>query len=350
MSRHIKKLQVDGFRGVQQLDLQDLREVNLLVGGNNVGKTSILEAIDFFCNHTEANILTLARQRDKHKGNKRNSLTDVEAVEYLFALSPQDCGKKMNLKGELALHGTLSVTSGYKIQTFLDTEMSSDEDEEFTELTLSIVTDKENEDSVSLAFSVSGNDKKRIYKKEGILPVVTIHVIDHLTGNPFNLLTSNKDAKERAVKLLQNFNPKIQDLRNITDEDNRSIPKIEIEGETDYVPLSLFGDGLKKALTLMEGLIQAKDGILLVDEYETALHTSVMLPVFQFLLETAKELNVQLFLTTHSIEAVDKLLETNFPLDDIQVIRLDQEDKTYATCSSGGKVKEDREKYEVELR
>lgn len=50
------------------------------------------------------------------------------------------------------------------------------------------------------------------------------------------------------MKLLQNCNSKIKDLRNINDNGNRSIPKIEMEGETEYVPLSLFGDGLKKYL------------------------------------------------------------------------------------------------------
>lgn len=356
MSSHIKHLQVNGFRGLQDLTLTDLNNVNLIVGNNNVGKTSILEAISFFCNQTDGNILTLARQRDKHKGNRRNSLTDVEAVEYLFSFSPNDDEKGIICVGKLEQHGRISVTSTFQKKNFLATELSSDdesstlEEKEDTELTLVVQSKKADDVPVSQSITVTGNDKKRIYKKEGILPVVTIHVIDHLTGNPFNQLTSNKDDTERAVKLLQNFNSKIRDLRNINDNGNRSIPKIEMEGEAEYVPLSLFGDGLKKALTLLEGLILAKDGILLIDEYETALHTSVMQPVFQFLLDTAQELNVQLFLTTHSLESIDKLLECENFLKDIQVICIHQEDKTYAKGITGTQAKEDRRTYELELR
>ena len=41
---YYKSIQIDGFRGLKQLRMEDLRRVNLLVGKNSCGKTSILEA------------------------------------------------------------------------------------------------------------------------------------------------------------------------------------------------------------------------------------------------------------------------------------------------------------------
>jgi predicted ATP-dependent endonuclease of OLD family len=40
-----RSIEIGSFRGLKDVHLEDLSQVNLLVGGNNSGKTSILEAI-----------------------------------------------------------------------------------------------------------------------------------------------------------------------------------------------------------------------------------------------------------------------------------------------------------------
>lgn len=42
----LKTLAISGFRGFKSYKLADLTTVNLIVGKNNSGKTSVLEAID----------------------------------------------------------------------------------------------------------------------------------------------------------------------------------------------------------------------------------------------------------------------------------------------------------------
>lgn len=69
MSDFISKLQIKAFRGVKDLSLDNLSAVNVLVGANNSGKTSVLEAIRFLSNSTDTGrIVNLARQRSV--GNK----------------------------------------------------------------------------------------------------------------------------------------------------------------------------------------------------------------------------------------------------------------------------------------
>ena len=41
----IRAIEIDGYRGFDRFEMNDLGIVNLLVGGNNSGKTSVLEAI-----------------------------------------------------------------------------------------------------------------------------------------------------------------------------------------------------------------------------------------------------------------------------------------------------------------
>ncbi len=40
-----KNLIIDGFRGIKHLEVEDFRQVNLIVGENNCGKTALLECL-----------------------------------------------------------------------------------------------------------------------------------------------------------------------------------------------------------------------------------------------------------------------------------------------------------------
>ena len=41
----LNNLNIKAFRGIRELELKDIQDVNLLLGGNDTGKTSVLEAI-----------------------------------------------------------------------------------------------------------------------------------------------------------------------------------------------------------------------------------------------------------------------------------------------------------------
>src|SRR5690606_37990865 len=60
----IDTLTLEGFRGFQRFELADLGRINLLVGTNNCGKTSLLEAVQLFSSSGDASsILHVASRR-----------------------------------------------------------------------------------------------------------------------------------------------------------------------------------------------------------------------------------------------------------------------------------------------
>lgn len=75
-----------------------------------------------------------------------------------------------------------------------------------------------------------------------------------------------------------------------------------------YVPLGAFGDGVKKSLSMLLPLASVRNGALLIDEFEVGIHYSVLEEVLTGLIIAAQRFNVQLFLTTHSLEAIDTLM------------------------------------------
>src|SRR5665647_236299 len=112
MARHITELGIETFRGLKELQLKDLGDVNIFVGDNNSGKTSVLEAIQIICDPSEYNLMQVARQREKYKMSFRLGLSLFDLFLYLFNGSS---GMKKENQYRLALsadikHKVLRVT------------------------------------------------------------------------------------------------------------------------------------------------------------------------------------------------------------------------------------------------
>lgn len=82
-----------------------------------------------------------------------------------------------------------------------------------------------------------------------------------------NILTGDNNAEKTSVLGVINFLSGITDLRNLIYSTRRAINR------------------MKKAILLMNSVINAKNGILLLDEFETALHTTAMNRVFEWILK-----------------------------------------------------------------
>nr|WP_199302098.1 AAA family ATPase [Pseudanabaena cinerea] len=79
--------------------------------------------------------------------------------------------------------------------------------------------------------------------------------------------------------------------------------------ENQRIPIGSMGDGMWRMLGLALAIVNAKDGVLLVDEIDTGLHFTVMSDMWKMLWETAKRLNVQIFATTHSNDCWQSLAD-----------------------------------------
>jgi len=84
----------------------------------------------------------------------------------------------------------------------------------------------------------------------------------------------------------------------------------------DFMPLSLFGDAIKKVTHIVLNLINYNSAVLLIDEIENGIHHSVQEDFWGFLFKLATEFEVQIFATSHSAEmirAFDKVCLNSAP-------------------------------------
>jgi predicted ATPase len=130
----------------------------------------------------------------------------------------------------------------------------------------------------------------------------------------------DNEGHSELVKVLRLFDEDILDIAPTVREYAIPFPmqdsyQIRSQKYGRLMPLNVYGDGLKKALWLVTTVLASKNGVLLIDEFETAIHTSVMSKLFAWIFRAAKKYNVQIFMTTHSKEGLQKILALNSEQD-----------------------------------
>lgn len=372
MAIHIESLKIGHFRGIHHLTVENLNHINIIAGDNNSGKTSVLEALLLLRNPADfTNILRLARMRDT---NILFSGTSI--YESFINLFPQDT-MRMEItldaicKGE---HLTYQLFGEQK-KIMMDTDdvikklypvnrnrmmrdLGSDmiEVDAFKgELLYEIAGYR---DRIEVELDAYATTSGREIKRNNYLNIVYLSPTDHVRGNVFGRILRNDSYKEICLRILQLFDPAILDLLILKNEDNNRSTEYIKHATLGNMPLSTYGDGIKKVLSLANSIAQAAGGVLLIDEVETAIHSKYYDDIFRFLVKACIQFDVQAFISTHSIEAIDGLLSTQDyeqknQTDDVSVLTFKKEStdsRTYSRVLAGRTVYSNREQFGFEVR
>ena len=83
LMKNLDSLTIHQFRGLRDVELKDLGQINLFVGINNSGKTTVLEALSIYCRPRYIrNWLTIALQREQK--TRLNLTQSLDAVLWMF--------------------------------------------------------------------------------------------------------------------------------------------------------------------------------------------------------------------------------------------------------------------------
>jgi AAA15 family ATPase/GTPase len=205
-------------------------------------------------------------------------------------------------------------------------------------------------------FILSGNRPMVSSRKtsSASVPAQLINPSSHrLSITPSQLWTDviNAEAKSEAIQLLQFFDHNILDVDIILSSAER--PTISVKHNTlKRVPFSILGDGLRRIFTLAGAVHGVRGGIMLVDELEMSIHTGALEKSFTWLFNTCVQNDIQLFVTTHSLEAVDKIIDVcDGEAFDLVAYRLKQEkEQTIMTRLDKGLLTRLREDLGLEVR
>lgn len=363
----LEKLYIDSFRGINDLYLEQLCPINLIVGNNNCGKTSVLEAVEFlrFYKSGLINVLQIARQRDYQFAMEYSN----SIYENVMCMFPQESQiRKIELSGiyngkefSYRFHGENKKmfydpvqeqgSRKNKTQSILQGEMEVDG---FEGGILANLGKEFKQTPVKFNRYVKMSDYS--YTESQGLPIRYVGSFAHLRGDIINEIVRNEEYKEICVMMLKLFDKGISDILTLPSDIGFHMVSYIRHDRLGNMPLSTYGDGVKRALVLANEIAKARSGILLIDEIETSIHKQYYDDIFRFVTKACLQYNVQLFITTHSLEAVDGILKTqdydNSTNDDkINVITLRKEgNKTLSRSMSGAEVYKDREDFGFEVR
>ena len=333
MSTHISNIHIKSFRGIGNLSLTDLKKINILTGDNNSGKTSILELLTSFSNPSSfrdwSNLFRLSSSRI------RGPISYYEGFYELFDINSQN--KKIEYTIKLNKNNFNVILSATELEKEISTK------EYFRIIGLSSFDINEDENlldspiivpCLNLKVEVNSSIKSQtnifygqrtILQRQRIInssPIfedqnkpskIYISPTRHAEGDVFlSKVLDNPDLYQEMLTVLKEYDENIISINFDRQSDNypssRGTYKILSKNHQKALSLNVYGDGMKKAILLMSAVVAAQDGILLLDECETAIHTSAMSKTFEWILKTCIKLNVQLFLTSHSEEAINKIL------------------------------------------
>lgn len=322
-------IEIGALRRLKGLRLEGLRTINLIVGPNNSGKTTALEAFRLLGNPLDPwTWIDTSRGREIKSGR----VGRLESLKYLFPqkeplMSSQLFEGCVDLSGE-SPEGRISVHGQLREQRYEPAEGESDAEAD---------TEGEYRRGMVSVEAGTASARKRIefevdQRKEFEPPTAASefhsvntrflspvhHRVDHGTIRSLSDLLEG-GVKPTILSTLQQVDPSVVDI--IVAVRGGRGPEVRIlRKDQGGIPLSSEGDGVRRILAIAAEAFAlmfpytGKPGVLLIDEIETALHTSATgkaLGLLKLVLAvTARSRGaIQLLATTHSLEVMDAVAE-----------------------------------------
>ncbi|KKI99606.1 AAA family ATPase [Prochlorothrix hollandica] len=340
----LKTLSIENFRCFKRFELNPLGRINLLVGANNSGKSSILEAIYLLLNPNPLNGLyevcigrnEYSIEEDSRKLDQRptrqlhiahllynhdlslgtslkiaTSLTDGTQPQLTLTVLNQD-----NLQESFDLDGFEPLSETLKLEINSLAYLAKPLD-----LRLSAQGMLSLEDLRRFPRQVTRDQVTRdqeLHQQSKAIQVQLMRTLGLSIGETTDLFDkiSLTPEEDLVTKTLQTIEPRLQRIasegstrRYPSDSFVRGGLKVRLEGQDQPIPIGSMGEGMWRMLGLALAIVNAKDGVLLVDEIDTGLHFTAMGEMWRMICQTAQDLNVQVFATTHSRDCWQSLAE-----------------------------------------
>ncbi|WP_049892747.1 ATP-dependent nuclease [Halobacterium salinarum] len=318
MSMRISSFTVRNFKAIEEQTLE-FGEYNILIGKNDVGKSSVLEAIDLLLNFgtpdrsdfhmlDESNTIILGCEFEEISDTLKEKLTDDYLDGDNLTIKARHTSSSGRTPDELYINDEEVESGTIQID---DDELSKSDSREYINQQLSetvtVLAERDHESATSLT---QGSWLTRVMS-----PVFSSDSLSKQKQEIRSELEDElKEIKASLNEVLSDQHPHINnvriDLGNI-DLSKAVSPKIEVRDDNvdEWMPLSERGSGVGNQfiLSMMKSYADSElDGgyYVLYEEPENSLHPSAVRDMGQALREIASQGN-QVIITTHSQALID---------------------------------------------
>lgn len=295
IDNHFSSIKVIAYRCLNGLEVKKISRINLFAGLNNSGKTSFLEALYLLCKQNDFNgVVDVLRRRGKIPEDYipprwlTDQLTETIAVEGVFD----------------------NKVSRVEIRPFIEESTSLDRTRYLKSVEIS--TRFETHKLESLTRIYQGRDRETQADTIKLLSKV-VFSSPFFFNEPLHYTAFyHKSVQSKLLPKIFRFIqekvvPTVKDIR-LVDEFQRFL--VDDDCFEDSMDLTSYGEGLQRIFFTSLLFASAENGVVLIDEFENAIHTDLISTFAPFIHSLAKEFNVQVFLTSHSKECIDSFMNT----------------------------------------
>jgi hypothetical protein len=300
----ISKLEIQNFRLFTDFQIDNLARVNLFVGLNNSGKSTLLEAIYLLANSGTPDTLTRLwghrRETVSFRLNESTPESRFYALQHLFHRGNGDSVERAEIRS--------TDSSGTKKYLRLQNQYEDDHSDGVK------VISSENDGYVVDVYGMvrktpgegeNGRGYAQTSQSQNAYWLTTRHLEYSEILRLWNTIEDSSEKRHYVQKFLHCIEP---DLLTIGFTSSVfSDPLITVTLETNGTvtsPIGNIGDGMRAILGIALALLASESGILLVDEIDSGLHHTALVKMWEQVFEIAQRFNVQVFATAHSWDCV----------------------------------------------
>ncbi|MCF6364835.1 MAG: AAA family ATPase [Bacteroidales bacterium] len=307
-NEHLIYFKVENFKRFEEFELKDITQFNIIVGDNNVGKTSLLEALLFSKDIDQQMFNLLDCFRYKSSTGLSNEVRDYDrTINQILPIFFNDKKEKEHIF-EIIEKGNIDKNIfRFEIKTF----------DSLSEDNRNLLREKGRQTKGSIIILYKNNNLIDIKSQEDLfgrknnyfayIPF-SLGYDDDLTGFYSNHIQHNKKRKEKFVNSIKSFIPDIQTIELTTRFVNYPVIEISETTSNELKLLSTYGDGAVKLFRILSEIIVNSGQRLMIDEIDTGIHYSRFEEFWKIILKTAKEYDVQIFATTHNPDCLKYLV------------------------------------------
>lgn len=319
----ISNLTIKGFRAFSELRVDPLRRVNLFVGANHAGKTTVLEAVELLAGSDPETLMRILRRRREEIPPEGEGPAELDPSRLFHGHELRE-GKSFRIgqagtteKWFECRFDTVPILVPFYLESLADLYRPPQGAPAAERTIRALVLSGDRTQPFNLPVSrLGGLIHHQFEANLSPGPISTVQFIGTERIDHFRMgqiwdklaLTENEPILASALRLIE---PKVERIAFIGEnrrETRRAL--IKLSDPDRRLPLGTLGEGVGRLLNLVLHLVDSKEGYLLVDEIDTGLHYSVMTEVWKLVIETARRLDIQVFATTHSADCIHALAWT----------------------------------------
>ncbi len=339
---------VEKYRLFEHFEITSLARVNLIVGTNNSGKSSLLEATHLLTSDdVRSSLIYLLNERGEYVSGtidprlERGTRGGYQ-ISHIFHGRLQKFGQVIrifsNNRQSMSLKIALLEAKEDQIPDPGQLSFLPDEDDaeiEIDEQVGYLVFEHSGFESeasrVSMRLEVDGlvsaRPYSRAYLRKTSLPLGDSKLIttNYLGYDELAILWDRitlTPKEDKVVEALQILEPKVNRISFTSSQTSNSGILLRLDDQEEPIPLGSMGDGMRRILAIVASLVSVGKGTLLVDEIDTGLYYAVLKDMWRLILETAHKQNAQVFATTHSWDCVKAFQQALAEFQDVELGRL----------------------------